>query len=118
MFEQMNRFHRPFFALAAAYNFVIGGAGLATISAPVNDRIVGLLVACFGIVYALVAWRPERFGPVLWAGIVGKLGVVALLLPVVIAGAAPAGTGVILGGDVLFTVGFLVFLLRRRGDGA
>lgn len=63
---------------------------------------------------ALVAWRPDRFGPVLWAGVVGKLGIMALLLPDVIAGAAPAGTGIILGGDALFTFGFLVFLLRRR----
>ncbi len=104
----------PFFTLAALYNLVIGGAGLASVSAPVNDRIVGLLVACFGIVYALVAWRPDRFGPVLWAGIVGKMGIMALLLPSVIAGAAPAGTGVILGGDALFTFGFLVFLLGGR----
>ena len=105
---------RPFLYAAALYNLVIGGAGLANASAPVNDRIVGLLVACFGIVYALVGWRPDRFGPVLWAGIVGKLGIVALLMPAVLAGTAPAGTGVILGGDALFTFGFLVFLLGRR----
>lgn len=107
-------FWRPFFYAAAAYNLVIGGAGLATTSAPVNDRIVGLLVLCFGIVYALVGWRPDRFGPVLWAGILGKLGIVALLLPDVLAGRAAAGTGVILAGDALFTFGFLVFLLGRR----
>lgn len=105
---------RPFFFLAATYNLVIGGAGLANAAAPVNDRIVGLLVACFGIVYALVGWRPDRFGPVLWAGIMGKLGIVALLMPSVRAGTAPAGTGVILAGDALFTVGFLIFLFRRR----
>lgn len=105
---------RPFFLLEALYNLLIGGAALATTSAPVNDRIVGLFVACFGIVYALVAWRPDRFGPVLWAGVVGKLGIMALLLPDVLAGTAPAGTGVILAGDALFTFGFLVFLLGRR----
>jgi hypothetical protein len=105
---------RPFFILAALYNLVIGGAGLANASAPVNDRIVGLLVACFGIVYALVGRDAARFGPVLWAGIVGKLGIVALLLPDVLAGRAAAGTGVILAGDALFTFGFLVFLLGRR----
>ena len=105
---------RPFFFTAAAYNLVIGGAGLANAAAPVNDRIVGLLVACFGIVYALVGRDAARFGPVLWAGIVGKLGIVALLMPSVQAGTAPAGTGIILGGDALFTIGFLVFLLGRR----
>ena len=105
---------RPFFFTAAAYNLVIGGAGLANVAAPVNDRIVGLLVAGFGIVYALVGRDAARFGPVLWAGIVGKLGIVALLTPSVLAGSAPAGTGIILGGDALFTFGFLVFLLGRR----
>lgn len=95
-------------------SFDSGGAGLATTSAPVNDRIVGLLVACFGIVYALVGRDAARFGPVLWAGIVGKLGIVALLLPDVLAGRAAAGTAVVLAGDALFTFGFLVFLLGRR----
>lgn len=106
---------RPFFYTAATYNLVIGGLGLATTTAPVNDRIVGLLVACFGIVYALVGRDAARFGPVLWAGVVGKLGIVVLLLPDVLAGRAAAGTGVILAGDALFTLGFLVFLLRPRG---
>lgn len=105
---------RPFFYAAATYNLIIGGAGLANTAAPVNDRIVGLLVACFGIVYALVGRDAARFGTVLWAGIVGKLGIVALLMPAVLAGTAPAGTGVILGGDALFTIGFLVFLMGRR----
>lgn len=57
---------RPFFYTAAAYNLVIGGAGLANTAAPVNDRIVGLLVACFGIVYGLVGRDAARFGPVVW----------------------------------------------------
>jgi hypothetical protein len=106
---------RPFFYTAALYNLLIGGAGLANTAAPVNDRIVGLLVLCFGIVYALVGRDAARFGPVLWAGIAGKLGIVSLLLPDVLAGRAAAGTGVILAGDALFTLGFLVFLLRPRG---
>ena len=105
---------RWFFYAAATYNLVIGGAGLANSAAAVNDRIVGLLVLCFGIVYAIVGRDPARFGPVLWAGIVGKAGIVALLLPDVLAGSAAPGTGAILSGDALFTIGFLVFLLRRR----
>ncbi len=71
-------------------------------------------MACFGIVYALVGRDAARFGPVLWAGIVGKLGIVALLLPDELAGRAATGTGVVLAGDALFTFGFLVFLLGRR----
>jgi hypothetical protein len=110
---EVKRGWRWFFAAAAAYNFVIGSAGLVS-GAAVNDRIVGLLVLCFGIVYAVVARDPARFGPALWAGVVGKAGVVAMLLPEIFAGRAAPGMGVILAGDGLFTLGFLVFLLRHR----
>ncbi len=105
-------------AAAAAYNLVIGLAGLLASGAAVPDRIVALLVACFGLVYGLTAREPLRFAPVLWAGVVGKLGVVALLLPLVQAGTAVAGTGWILLGDAVFTAMFVVFLLgpaRKRG---
>jgi hypothetical protein len=44
---------------------------------------------------------------------VGKAGIVALLLPDVLGGSAAPGTGAILAGDALFTIGFLIFLLRR-----
>ena len=111
--KPVNMRWRWFFYAAAAYNIVIGGAGLANSAALVNDRIVGLLVVCFGIVYAMVGREPARFGPMLWAGIVGKAGIVALLLPDVLGGSAAPGTGVILAGDALFTIGFLIFLLRR-----
>jgi hypothetical protein len=112
-YSTTSRFWRWFFYAAATYNFVIGGAGLANAAAPVNDRIVGLLVLGFGIVYAFVGRDPARFGPVLWAGIIGKLGIVGLLLPDVLAGKAAAGTGYILAGDALFTLGFFAFLLRK-----
>jgi hypothetical protein len=111
--EGVKKRWRWFFYAAAAYNIVIGGAGLANSAAAVNDRIVGLLVICFGIVYAMVGRDPGRFGPMLWAGIVGKAGIVALLLPDVLGGTSAPGTGAILSGDALFTIGFLFFLLRR-----
>lgn len=116
--NQVNMRWRWFFYAAATYNAVIGGAGLANSAALVNDRIVGLLVVCFGIVYAMVGREPARFGPMLWAGIVGKAGIVALLLPDVLGGSAAPGTGVILAGDALFTIGFLIFLLRRPSSPA
>lgn len=97
---------------AAAYNLVIGLAGLFAPGANTNARIVALLVACFGLVYAIVARNPARLGQVLWAGVVGKLGVVALLGPEALAGRAAPGTGWILLGDLIFTVLFLAFLLR------
>ncbi len=97
---------------AAAYNLLVAVPGLV-LGATVNDRIVALLVGCFGLVYAMVARDPVRLGSVLWAGVLGKIGVVALMLPEVQAGRALPGAGWILLGDALFTVLFLAFLLRR-----
>lgn len=102
-----------FFFAGAAFNAVIGASGLIT-GELVNDRIVGLLVLCFGIVYAMVGQNPARFAPMLLAGIVGKAGVVALLLPDVLAGRGQTGLGVILAGDALFMAGFILYLMRQR----
>lgn len=96
---------------AAAYNLVIGGGGLAQAGASRDSRVVSLLVVCFGVVYALVAADPARFGPVLWAGVLGKLGVIALLAPAVRSGELPRMVGWVLAGDALFTAAFLAFLL-------
>ncbi len=100
---------------AAAYNLVIGLTGLFAPGADTNARIVALLVACFGLVYAMVARDPARLGQVLWAGVIGKLGVVAQLGPEVLAGRAAPGTGWILLGDLVFTVLFVAFLLKNTG---
>ena len=102
---------------AAAYNLLVAVPGLV-LGATVNDRIVALLVGCFGLVYAMVARDLVRLGPVLWAGVIGKIGVVALMLPEVQAGRALPGTGWILLGDALFTGLFLAFLLRRGRSAA
>lgn len=104
---------------AAAYNLVVALPGLFAAVASVNDRIVALLVGCFGLLYALISRDPLRLAPALWAGIVGKVGVVALMWPEVARGRAVPGTGMILTGDALFTALFLVFLLgpaRRKSD--
>lgn len=103
---------------AAAYNWVVALQGVANASAAVNDRIVALLVCCFGVVYAITARDPARYAPMLWAGIIGKAGIVALLLPAVQAGTAAPGTGLVLAGDALFTVGFLALLLTARRNAA
>lgn len=112
--DKSHKVWRWFFGAAAAYNLMIGGAGLADFSAPVNDRIINLLVVCFGVIYGMVARDPLRFSPVLWAGILGKLGIVAMLAPAVFAGTAQPGVGVVLIGDMLFTLGFLLFLFGQR----
>jgi hypothetical protein len=99
---------------AAAFNMLVAVPSFFLPGAGVTDRIVALLVGCFGLVYAMVALAPQQLGQVLWAGVIGKLGVVALMLPEVQAGRAVPGTGWILLGDMTFTVLFVVFLLRGR----
>lgn len=109
---------RILFGAAALYNFAIGLPGVFAPGSALDAKVAALLVACFGVIYALVASNPPRFGPVLWAGVAGKLGVVSLMLPGVLAGTAQPGLGIILAGDGLFTLGFLAFLLGplRRAE--
>lgn len=109
----MRRWSAVFWA-AAAFNLLVAVPSFFLPGAGVTDRIVAVLVGCFGLVYAMVARAPERLGQVLWAGVIGKLGVVALMLPEVQAGRALPGTGWILLGDGLFTALFLIFLLRGK----
>jgi hypothetical protein len=106
------------FGAAALYNLAVGLPGLLASEGVLEARLVALFVACFGVLYALVARDPLRLGPALWAGVTGKLGVIALMLPAVLSGTAQPGLGLILAGDALFTLGFLAFLLgplRRAG---
>lgn len=105
---------RAFFWAACAFNLVIGALGMLAPDASVDGRIIGLLVLCFGIVYLLVARDPVRFAPALWAGVVGKFGVVGLLAPAAFGeGGDPLLAGILVG-DTLFALGFLAFLLTRK----
>lgn len=115
LYGETARGWKTFFWIAAAFNFAIGLAGMLVPETSVDGRTIGLLVFAFGIVYMQVARDPRRFGPVLWAGILGKVGVVALLGP---GEFGPTGSGLIsavLAGDALFAFGFLVFLFTH-GD--
>src|SRR3546814_15334039 len=67
---------RGFFWAACLYNLLIGIGAMLSPEASVDARIVGVLVLGFGVVYLQVARDPMRFAPVLWAGVLGKLGVV------------------------------------------
>lgn len=97
---------------AAAFNLLVGTGGLLQRGASREGRVIGLLVLAFGVVYAFVALEPDRFAPVLWAGVLGKFGVIALMLPAVARGELPKWIGWILAGDGLFAGFFLVLLLR------
>ena len=109
--REVSRNWRSFFWAAMAFNVIIGTVGMLSPAADVDARIIGLLVRGFGFVYFFVARDPLRFAPVLWAGILGKVGVVALLAPQAF---GPDGDPIVagaLGGDGLFAIGFLAFLL-------
>ena len=104
---------------AAAYNWLISLPVLLNGSLAAADKVSAVLVAGFGVLYALVASNPVRLAPALWAGVVGKLGLVVLLAPSIAAGTAAPGTGPVLAGDLLFTAAFLALLLgpaRNRGE--
>jgi hypothetical protein len=104
---------RAFFWAACAFNLLIGLAGMVSPAATVDARIVGLLVFAFGVIYYLVARDPLRFAPVLWAGVLGKLGVVALLAPEAFGEGGDRLIAGILIGDLFFALGFLAFLFTR-----
>ena len=113
-FGEVSANWRRFFWAAAIYNFVIGLAGMLTPEATIDARVIGLLVFGFGVVYALVARDPLRFAPVLWAGVLGKVGVVALLGPEASRAGGDPIIAAVLVGDALFALGFLAFLFTRE----
>jgi len=107
---------RLFLWLAAAFNFVVGLLGMLSPEAGVDARLIGLLIFAFGVVYLQTARDPERLAPVLWAGVIGKVGAAALFAP---QGFGEDGSLVIASAvviDALFAVGFLAFLLSRGGE--
>ena len=107
---------RIFFWIAAVFNFLIGLAGMLSPAANIDARIVGLLVFCFGIIYVLVARDPARYGSALWAGVIGKIGVVALLVPGQLGESGNPVVAGILALDAAFAIGFLAFLMSRGDD--
>lgn len=108
---------RMFFWLAAAFNLVIGLGAFLDAAWGSADALGGVLIFCFGIVYALVAREPKRFAPVLLAGILGKVMVVLMLGPVHWSAGGNAAVGAIVAGDLAFALGFAIFLLRGRMRG-
>ncbi|MBX7539589.1 hypothetical protein [Qipengyuania sphaerica] len=106
-----------FFWLSAAYNLVIGLGGFLDARWGSPEAIMSVLIFCFGIVYALVARDPLRFAPALIAGILGKVMVVLMLGPPNWAAGGDAAIGVIVAGDLLFAIGFALFLLRAPKHG-
>ena len=105
-----------FFWAAAVFNLLIGLAAMISPEATIDARTVGLLVFGFGVIYVLVARDPLRFAPVLWAGVLGKLGVVGLHGPGAFGEGGNAILAGVLVGDALFALGFLAFLFKASDE--
>ena len=112
---------RRVFLVAALFNFAAGLPALLAPAwalntfgmAPLPDhlfvRATGLLVATYGIGYWLVSRRLTR-RDLVWLGVVGKLGVVALFTWAWRQGSLPTPAFAVGMGDLLFALLFLVFL--------
>lgn len=103
---------------AAGYNWLVSLPVIASAGLTAEAKVSAVLVAAFGLLYALVARDPVRLCPALWAGVAGKLGLALLLAPGIAAGTAAPELAPVLAGDLLFTAGFLALLLgpvRQRG---
>ena len=110
------------FAVSAVFNWGVGlmllfapGTFVATIGYPAPSdflfvRVSGLLIACLGVCYALIAWAPLRMRPLALLGAVGKIGAVTLFGAYWIAGVLPFPGFALAFGDLGFAAAFLAFL--------
>jgi len=119
---------RVLFCAAAVFNWAVGLPLLLApalmlqvlqVAAPTDltfHKMSGLLVLCFGFVYALVARDPARYRPLMWVAVLGKAGVVAIFVHAWMQGLAPPrALGVALG-DLAFGLAFLGFLLTHSSQ--
>lgn len=97
---------------AALYNLAVATPALVMESTQDSDRIIAVLVASFGLLYGLISHHPAKLALALWAGVVGKAGLLAVLVPAVIDGRQAAALAPVLVGDALFTLAFIAFLMR------
>lgn len=119
----MLNWRRVLFWAAAIFNFA---AGLPLLLSPALilralqvaepedltfHRMCGLLVVCFGIIYAMIAEDLARYRPLVWVAVVGKTGVAAIFLFALVQGLAPPRAVGLEMGDLAFALAFLVFLL-------
>jgi hypothetical protein len=122
--RRMMRVWRTIFAVAALVNLAVGGAMLAAparvaaqlgIGGPGGGyalAMVGLMIAVFGLGYALVAREPARHRGIVWIGMIGKLGAAGLAAMQYAAGLIPTSTFALGMGDVVFAALFALFLWR------
>ncbi len=120
------RLWRIFFCVAALNNLVIGaimliGADQAAarigVFGPGAGYIVGfggLLIAIFGIAYALVAYRPLANRNLVFVGALGKAATVVFTSWHAAAGHIPQNVSLVAMGDLVFAAIFAIFLAQTR----
>lgn len=120
----MLTFWRGLFAFAAFYNLAVGGAMLAAptrIAAQLGVSgtgavyamlMVGLMIAVFGVGYAIVSAAPGKNCGIVWMGAIGKIGAAVLAAVQFNAGVIPFNTFLLGMGDLVFVALFALFLWR------
>ncbi len=119
-------FWRVVFALAAAFNFAVAAIMLtgpmslaaSTGQGPSADQFYlqtsGVMIAVFGLGYAMAARDPIRNRPIIWLGLIGKAAMPILSGLYVRAGLMPLSTFYVSLGDLVFVILFALFLARTR----
>lgn len=124
----MSSYAKPLFFVAAAFNVAIA-AGL-TLGWPMTAQLLQLapadgsnwlvvkvaavLILAFGYAYFMVGVDPVRYRPYVSLGIIGKLLVVLVALPVIVAGSQGYLLAWAAMGDLLFAILFALFLKGQR----
>ncbi|MDP1630032.1 MAG: hypothetical protein Q8L66_01270 [Caulobacter sp.] len=118
------------FALAAAFNFLVGlplllapSAFYAALKQPIPTDLMSLqtsalLISVFGVGYAMLAVDPVRNRPIAWLGLLGKAPLPVMVWLQVQAGKAAVSAFQLTLVDLVFAVLFAVFILRTRRPAA
>ena len=114
------------FALAAAFNFLVGlplllapAAFYTALKQPVpadllSVQTAALLISVFGVGYAMVARDPVANRPIVWLGLLGKAPLPVMVWLQVQAGKATMSAFTLTLGDAVFAALFVIFLLTTR----
>ncbi len=117
-------FWRGLFAIAASVNLAVGGAiaagptraaeqlGVTGPGGPYAIFMVGMMIAVFGVGYAMVARNPAGNRGIVWIGMIGKIGAAALAAMQYVAAIIPLSTFLLGMGDLVFAALFALFLWR------
>lgn len=118
------KFWSLFFALAAAWNIVVGVSMMVTthqiaasmgLPAGPSGYVIALggeLITIFGIAYAMVAANPAKNRNLVWVGGIGKLGAALLASFYYLASGVPLTIFYFALADIAWALVFFVFLIR------